>query len=395
MNCMTKRILHIVSADSGLFGGIESYLCNYYECMDQSKIVFDFSFWGLNSLIMKMKEPIFDHSVFTEYKALLLHTNNAHKHGKWLWLFRSVRKHVRSTPFDIVEVHNGSVFGQAICGAALLGTGVPMKILHTHSVHVAPTSWKKRIPWFVCSRFIRRVFDYYFSCSLLAASLFGDRIINSKRFRLIHNAIPLQKFRYNSTMRDQVRAQLNIRQDDVVIGHVARLSKDKNQLFLLDIFELFCKTVPNASLWIVGEGECRRELEQRIKELALDDRVKLWHERNDVPDLLQAMDAFVITSPLEGLCISTIESQAAGLPTLASTGVPKECEITPLLNRIDLSEGAAVWAKKLEEMLMGFERKDIYELIKDSVFNIVPQANKLQRFYCGSDTENDACGDTA
>nr|MCR5798010.1 hypothetical protein [Eubacterium sp.] len=100
-----RRILHIISPGSGNFGGIEAYLCGYYDYMDKQEVLFDFSFCGTNTMKMKMKDPIFQNSTFTEYKALQPVGNTI---ANWKALISQVKKQVKKEKYDIVEVHSAS-----------------------------------------------------------------------------------------------------------------------------------------------------------------------------------------------------------------------------------------------------------------------------------------------
>lgn len=167
--------------------------------------------------------------------------------------------------------------------------------------------------------------------------------------------------------------------DTTVIGHVARLSEEKNQLFLIDIFQEYIKINNNSVLWIIGEGPARSKIENKIKQLKLEKKIILFGERHNIPELLQAMDVFVITSFSEGLCISAIESQAAGLPTIVSSGVPDECNVTMLFGKISLSEPAIIWAETINNLF--YKREDTFQWVKEAGYDINDAANKLQKLY--------------
>ena len=213
-----------------------------------------------------------------------------------------------------------------------------------------------------------------------AGRMFGASIVGTRRFCVINNAIDSTRFAYNQKTRSTLRKTLGIDDDCIVIGHVARLSEEKNQVFLVDIFYEIKKEYEKAQLWIIGEGPSRSDIEKRIDRLNISDSVKLFGQRPDVPELLQAMDAFVITSHREGLCISAVESQAAGLPTFVSTNVPEECKVTNNVVRIPLSYNAKKWAELIIHNLSS-DRYDMRAEIIKNGYDIHQSAKDLEDFY--------------
>ena len=108
---------------------------------------------------------------------------------------------------------------------------------------------------------------------------------------------------------------------------MGRFFPQKNQIFLLEIFEKVLKKCSSARLVLVGVGTLKNKIEQIIKEKNLQDKVLLLGLRSDIPELLQAFDCYVFPSLFEGLVISAIEAQASGLPCILADTLPKEAFI--------------------------------------------------------------------
>src|SRR5699024_10168361 len=115
--------------------------------------------------------------------------------------------------------------------------------------------------------------------------------------------IDAEKFLFNSEIRDEMRKSLGVT-NQVVIGHIGRLHEAKNHLRLIDIFNHYQKIQPNSLLLLVGDGELRKQIEDKVAELELNSKVCLLGSRHDSHDLLQAMDVFLFPSLYEGLGIS-------------------------------------------------------------------------------------------
>ncbi len=374
----TIKVLHIIPPGNGYFGGIEAFLCGYYKNMNRSKFHFDFSFCGLNTMKIKMSSQLLKDSKFIEYNVL---TSNKNKVYNWILLIQKIRENLRAEQYDVVEIHTGSPMIQAVCGLSMIGMHVEIKIAHSHARILLTNRLLPKIIGRICTKIIQVTYDKFFACSKEAGGIFGKRIVDSERFIIIKNAIQMDDFKFDENIRKHIRNQYEIAEDTIVVGHVARLAEVKNQVFLIDVFKAFHDKNSNSVLWIVGEGKCRSGIEKKVLEYGLNNDVVLFGKRNDVNELLQAMDVFIMTSIAEGLCISAIESQAAGLPTIVSTGIPEECRITDLLIRIPLERGALAWADEVGKMASLKNNRDYYEQIKSSGYDLKTAAAFLENQY--------------
>lgn len=139
---------------------------------------------------------------------------------------------------------------------------------------------------------------------------------------------------------------LSLPNDCFVIGHVGRLTSEKNHYFMLDVLNEFVKSNKKVRLLLVGGGPLKESILARAKEIGVDKYVMMMGVRNDVPKLLMVMDAFLFPSKNEGLGISLIEAQASGLNCLASEeGIPKEAKISELVEFVPLSGGLQLGQK--------------------------------------------------
>jgi len=196
---------------------------------------------------------------------------------------------------------------------------------------------------------------------------------------MIPNAVDTKKFAYNEEIRRQMRESLGINDDAIVCGHVGRLHPAKNHIFLLEVFRDFLKVQSNAILLLVGDGELRAEIEEKITSLGIDKSVMMLGSRGDVSELLQAMDIFVFPSRWEGLPVTVVEAQASGLPCFISDTITKDVNTSSLVEYIPIDNGTQIWVDKLASA--DLTRKDVIEDIKKSGFDIEDSAKKLSEFY--------------
>ena len=141
------------------------------------------------------------------------------------------------------------------------------------------------------------------------------------------------------------------------------------------------KKESNAVLLLVGGGEGMSKMQEKVQELGIAEHVRFLGVRSDVADLMQAMDMFVLPSLYEGLPVTMVEAQAAGLPCIISDKVPPECILTEgLVDVMPLSASPETWAEKILAK-RAIPRTDRRAEIAAHGFDISTEAVKLQDFY--------------
>ncbi len=221
--------------------------------------------------------------------------------------------------------------------------------------------------------------DYLFACSKPAGEwLFGRD--NLSRVVILNNAVDVHKFAYNGTTRSQVRRDLEL-DNKQVVGHVGRFETQKNHTFLIDIFNEVNKINSNCILLLIGRGELEYQIINKVDQYGLKDKVRFLGVRADISELLQAMDIFVMPSLFEGLPVTLLEAQAAGLPCLASDTITNEAKVTDLLLFMSLGETAKRWAEEVLYIALNTERKDTCKEISAAGFDMSSTVNWLQNFY--------------
>ena len=143
----------------------------------------------------------------------------------------------------------------------------------------------------------------------------------------------------------------------------------------------------NSKLLLVGAGSEMQAVQQKVKALGLGADVIFTGVRNDVANLMQAMDVFVFPSLYEGLGIVLIEAQAAGLPCVVSDTIPQEAYLTDLVTAEKLSSSVEKWAEKILKK-RDFPRTDRRDEIAAHGFDITTEAVKLQEFYINAYEQN-------
>lgn len=166
---------------------------------------------------------------------------------------------------------------------------------------------------------------------------------------VVHNGVNVDRFSNTRIDRVKKRKELNIPVDAFLLIHVGRFAKQKNHAFLVDIFHEVCKINPKAFLLMVGEGNLKDDIIQKLNDLNLDHQFIVLSKRNDVDELLKISDCFVLPSLFEGLGIVLIESQFSKTPTFCSNACPSDAQISNFFYPISLEESASCWAQKIVE----------------------------------------------
>ena len=188
--------------------------------------------------------------------------------------------------------------------------------------------------------------------------------------------------KYNKPVDSEIiRKELNISNDDFVIGTVGRLNTIKNPLFALDVFCSIVQSIPNSKLLLIGEGELEDQIKEKASLMNVSDRLIMLKNRSDVPLLLHCFDAFLFPSLFEGFGIALLEAEAAGLKCYASSGIPNGL-INPIQTTvIPLDEGSAKWAKAIIDNRDSKIKYDESLLLKFDMPNII---SKLEKVYLGN-----------
>lgn len=196
---------------------------------------------------------------------------------------------------------------------------------------------------------------------------------------MMNNAVNATSFAYDEKIANKIKSEMKWK-DKIVVGHVGRLIAAKNHIFLIDIFHLFHLKHPNSILVLVGEGDQRENICNKIKKLNLEDSIILLGFRSDTANLYQAFDIFVFPSLYEGLPVSLIEAQSAGLSCIVSDTISTQAQILPSYSILSLNASPEVWVNEMEKHLND-KRENTTKNIQKAKFDIYGNAEWLTNFY--------------
>ena len=257
--------------------------------------------------------------------------------------------------------------------------GIPVRIAHAHNTRII-RDYKYPLK-LVCKALLPGAATDYWSCGRDAGIYYYGKKRWEESGFILHNAIDLERFRYQPEIRDRIRKAHGL-ENAFVIGHVGRFNLQKNHTRLLDIFASVAGMLPEARLVLIGTGELEEATREKAGALGLADRVLFPGQMPNVNEWYQAMDCFVLPSLFEGLPVVGVEAQAAGLPCFFSGRVTDEILLGPDACRIPLEEGNEVWARKILACReSGRDRAQGAELVRQAGYDICEEARKLQEIY--------------
>lgn len=357
------RILHFVP-DIGVANGVMSVVLNYFRAMPED-IKFD---------VMYFKERERDRRADIEALGGRVFRINT----------PGIKSLISSELDDFFEEHKGEYAAVHIHAPYLTCLiapkakkhGIKKVAAHCHSTWYSlnpKKEWRNRL-FNVPTRFLA---DRLFACGRDAGRFwYGD----DKNFTVLPNAVNCSAYAFTEEKKAAVRAEFGLTPNQLVIGHVGRVTPpQKNHPYLLRVFSEIKKLYPDAVLLMAGAEETD-ELRELAAGLGISDSARFLGRRSDIPQLLSGMDVFVFPSFKEGLPVSVVEAQAAGLPVLMSDTVTDEVCITDHIKRLSIDADPVAWAKEVETM-PGDMRAAAFEKVKECGWDINKCAKTLVDFY--------------
>lgn len=353
-------------------GGAETMVMNYYRAIDKSKIQFDF-------MVHRQERGAYDDEIEAMggriFRMCPIYPQNLFRYQQMLGEFFD-----NHPEYQILHSHMSELGYFAFKEA--IRHQVPVRICHAHSSpNFKIETFKEKLkvlPREILARGMRKLSTDFFVCSKIAGDwLFGKK--NESRFIMMNNAVNAASFAYDKETADIIKTEMKWG-DKIVVGHVGRFIVPKNHSFLIDIFQQFHAKHPQSILVLVGDGDQRENICNKIKKLNLEDSIILLGFRSDTANLYKAFDIFVFPSLYEGLPVSLVEAQSAGLSCIVSDTISTQARILPNYSILSLKDSLEVWVNEMEKHLND-KREDTTGNIKKAKFDIYSNAEWLTNLY--------------
>lgn len=356
-----KRVLQIVNKMG--YGGIETFLMNIYRNIDRENIQFDFA-------VATSEKGEYDEEIKNMGGNIFYYVPRRKSIKQYK---SSIEKILQENEYIAVHMHVSSL--TSILPLKLAKKrGIKNRFMHAHNTYQA--GFIHNILNKVNQLGTADIITQKFACSTEAGQYVYGR---KNEFILIHNGIEAKRFSTDIEKREIIRSQLNLEEQNIAFINVGRFTYQKNHVFLIDIFKEVVKQNTNAILFLVGKGELEEDIKEKVKNENIDKNVKFLGIRSDIPDLLQAMDAFLLPSHHEGLPVVGIEAQAAGLKIFASNTISGDLKITDLVEYLSLEQTAKEWADYI--LKENLDKKDRYQEIANAGYDTIQIAKTMEKYY--------------
>lgn len=375
-----KKILHInVNWGGGAqhIEGISAVMMNLYRNFDHEKYAFDILDYNHQGSPFETEVISYGGKIIqipAEYRLSILNKVKE---------FRFVSKLIQDNDYEVVHFHASMAYHCSLIWMLSKHFRKVRFIIHSHNSSMIPSrgNWIRYL-----LNYVSTYFNYLSATSMLACShkaaewMFPNTKEIQSRVKIINNGIQTENFRFDEAVREKERCILQLKDNEIAVCLVARFSEQKNHKFLIEIFKYIATKVPS-KLFLVGEGPLQTDVEKQVIKNGLHDKVIFMGNRADIPEVLQGMDIFIMPSLFEGLSISAVEAQTAGLPVLISNTVPTDIALTSSVTFLGLDQSEEYWADQAIKMVSAHKRQDVTDIIREHGFDAQESARIMEEIY--------------
>lgn len=351
-------------------GGKKNLVMEYYRNIDRSKFQFDFICDSDSNAIPKEEIEQLGGRVFevAPYSHIIKNMKDMDH------IFKKEK-------YKIIHAYNGTMNLFPMYMA--YKNRIPVRI--SESISMAHEDDKKTIIKNILKPFSKMFATHYMANGEACARYqFGDTFFEEGKVTVFKTVINTENNQFDPITREKTRRDLGIKDDSLLLGHIGRLTEQKNTLFIIDIFNEVLKIKPTTKLLIIGDGNLKNDMLKRIKEYGIENAVIYLGRREDIQKFYNAMDGFLLPSLYEGLPVVGVEAQDCGLPVFFSTEISKESSACDDLGFfISLKKTASQWAKEVIEKTKKAKiyRQGRREMLIKKGFDSKIEGSKLTNYY--------------
>ncbi len=357
-------------------GGAETMLMNLYRKIDRQKYKFDFLVYVTDD-----KKADYEDEILQNGDQIIKLDRNRVKNP--ILFYHDLNHVMKNSGYTCVHAH--TLFNSGIVMYASYHNHIPVRITHSHSSGNMKRDTLINRTYFKFAKYlITKYSTNYIACDLKSGEyLFGEGF----RGPILHNGIDLNRFCYEENVEENKYQYL--RDENILkLAVIGSFYEVKNHIFLLPIAEKLKEKGIKFKLYFAGRGPLQKMLEEKVKELHLENEIIFLGIVDQVEKFLKNIDLILMPSLYEGVPVSLIEAQAAGVPAIISENISRDVDMElGLLNFVTIDSDKQ-W---LEEIVrFHCERheilnpKNIYEQLTLKGYNVEKNVDFLCEIYGNS-----------
>jgi len=345
--------------------GITNVIFNYQSHVSPSKITFDY-------VSINRPSPKYI-NLIQEKKGLVFFVERSAK--RIFHYIIQLKNIIKKNKYDIVHIHTNSHTVVLDLLASKWG-GCPIRIVHVHNTTCNSV---------LLHKLLTPLFNALYTHGLACGEDAGHWMFGGKPFKVLNNGVDTEVFSFSMEKRREIRKKNSIGDDEMVIGHVGLFNEQKNHSFLIEVFKELNHRESKYKLMLIGDGNLRKDIERKVTDYKMVEKVIFTGNINNVSDYLNAIDLIVMPSLFEGLPLSLIEQQANGLQCVVADTITKEADKTGNMIFFPLEAKPQMWADRILGLKLEDDRtkqsQAAIKKIKACGYSIQEEALKLKRFY--------------
>lgn len=367
------KILHFTISQSK--GGRTQYILNAWKNINKERYLFDFVTFSPK---LDFEKELLNQGRQVFYLTCYYKDNPDQ--------FIKEFDQVLSNKYDIIHIHT-SYWENDIVEKRAKYWGIKKIIIHAHNTGISKAltlkeyNEKKRIHEKMKKIVAIDLATDFCACSNDAAEwIFGNRVPKNQ-INILKNGIDTKKYEFNIIVRKRIRDELNIMDETIVLGVVGRLVYQKNQEFIIEVINRMRGYYNHIKLLVIGDGENYEKLLKIVKNTNLEDYVEFLGYRENIYELLQALDIFCMPSKSEALGMALLEAQCSNLQCVVSDKVAKDACLSDRVTRASLVYD--IWEKIINDIIMNktYLSRKTSDIVKKSGFDIKDQIYELEKLY--------------
>lgn len=368
-----------INADNFGNGGISQIIWRFMQYLKNEDIIFSYFTYKKNvplkysSNVKKLGGNIIQVSLPTGSCVIRIYRK-----------YKQLINVLSENQFDVIHVNSNDMLGALIYVIAGRKKGIKI-IVHAHTTKYSSNNkiiiWSREFINIFLRIFLLNRIDIMLACSTEAARyMYGRK--KAKDVIIIPNGLEPQEYLFDYEKRKKIRCAYNVSESTKVIGHIGRFTYAKNHEYIVKVFEKMIKSNDeDVELWLIGDGELKENILEKIEEYSIQNRVKLISHTDDIQGFLSAMDILLFPSRYEGFPLVILEAQASNLPIICSDAITKEVIISNKVYQLSLEEDSGKWADKIYYILKQNCCRITADEIEGTGLDIKQIVKKLIRIY--------------